>query len=1015
MKKNFVVEILHATKKLVSPRGDIEDLNSGTIKARLITATETLTSEKDLKVVGEDGTATIRDLDVTDTADVENRLTVKNDTKTKNLEVAPDEKGEGGNATIHNAIIKSLDNASQAWATDAPWNPKKDKPQDRGIPRDLVTDAQESETDNHPNMSTAGVSTKIARADHIHRIPNSIKNPYMLKIKGVNVGEGTVIHAYDGGPCNNGDAEIESGTNNRTGHMLLQIDYNFTGAAKKNHASDTAVFGVGNDSLYGHTMLYDMNFSTYDRNNDSANETIIAEARNYDVNQGTALTPKALANYAKYINEYMDNNFIGKPKNPNETVTCDGNFLFTGNITIEGELHTRRIRVKDSGYIDGTLEDEVGGSSDNTIKIYGVRTNSIGKIQFGQTDNNTILRSSNDGHLYIEHSDKDYISKLADFEIEKIITHNAPASSRYWYPSKEGLYRIYLVGGGGMGAGAFVKPKNFIVGKDESPLSVIEGGRGINLGYGCGDVYPGMGGGGGTIVEINLETKNAVAADDDTTPLEYPNAYYRKAAPSNTSVAHCEGMISITSKNDDGTYNGSFSAIRVTVGQFMCVPDVFTDAGIIGGSVDATFSGVSGSDLCITENTEGEGESAVTTYEVTGGYMVVYNTTINLVDCQMVGGGTISSADYTLPNVQFDEVLVSVYEEDDSEEDDSGDSDKDDEISEDENACAEFVFLTCPRKKCGISGNNVTIINNGSSVVRGVGVVGLSAVGKIIDKVGSGTMTGANALNIFKGFHTGLSTEGEPSPHEKKVSELKKKEIDAIAGHGMDAHNSFTPNKTHPSTVVTNYSEGGTCWMYNKKAYSDSANYYHGGSKVYMGQSIDDSLLLDYATDSANYKNASFKLNAGWWNRACCPGGNGGCPGNVIWSGSGGNSSNGILKGKGSAGGAASASGYNYMTTTKNTIKAIGGSGASLSLQEFDGYSGSQKDSHDYKLWYPAPAKSKMAGTGYCGGGNGGGGAAIRNTSKTKSISSRAIKENANTTYNRTYPIAVILYLGKRK
>lgn len=1000
MKKNFVVEILHATKKLVSPRGDIEDLNSDTIKARLITATETLTSEKDLKVVGENGTATIRDLDVTDTADVKNKLTVENDTKTKNLEVAPDDKGKGGNATIHNAIIKSLDNASQAWATD----------KNGGKAEDLITDLNESNKPQpkNKNVSSAGTSTKVARADHTHKIPNSIKNPKRLIIRGVNVGEKTPQHPYDGSECNTSDRYGD-------GDTLLNIDYDFTGAAKKNHADSTAVFGVGNATLYGHTKLYDMNFSAYNRDNDSDNETVITTAKNFDVNQGTALTPNALANYAKYINEYVHNNFIEKPKNPNATVTCDGNFVFTGNITIQGELNTCRIRVKDSGYIDGTFESEVGGSSDNTIKIYGVSSNSIGKIQFGRTDNNTVLRSSNDGHLYIEHADKGYISKLSDFEIEKIITHNAPASSRYWYPSKEGLYRIYLVGGGGMGAGSFVTKKSFTLSKDDSPLSVSEGGGGINLGYGCGDVYPGMGGGGGTIVEINLETKNAVAADDDTTPLEYSNAYYRKVVPSNVSLARCQGSISITSKNADGTYNGSFSAIKVRVAQYMCVPDVFTDAGIVGGSVDATFSNVSGSNLIVTEHTEGEGESAVTTYDVTGGHITIYGLTINLVDCQMIGGGTISSADYTLPNVQFDEVLVSVYEEDDSSDDDSGESNKDDEISDEENACAEFVFLTCPRKKCGVSGSNVTVINNGSSIVRGVGVVGLSSVGEIIDVIGSGMLTGASALSVFKGFHTGLSTEGEPSPHEKKVNALKKKEIDALAGHGMDAHNSKTDNKTYPPTVVTAYSEGSTCWRYNKKAYSDSANYYHGGSRVYLGQNIDDRLLLDYATSSANYKNADFKLSNGWWNRACCPGGNGGCPGNVTWVGNGGNSNNGILKGKGSAGGAKSASGYNYMTTTRSTIKAIGGSGASLSLQEFDGYSGSQKDSHDYKLWYPAPAKSKVAGTGYCGGGNGGGGCAIRNKSKSKSISSSAITEGANTTYSRTYPIAVILYLGKRK
>lgn len=494
MKKNFVVEILHATKKLVSPRGDIEDLNSDIIKARLITATETLTSEKDLKVVGENGTATIRDLDVTDTADVKNKLTVENDTKTKNLEVAPDKTGNGGNATIHNAIIKSLDDASQAWATD----------KNGGKAEDLITDLNEfnKQQPKNKNISSAGTSTKVARADHTHKIPNAIRNPHRLIIRGVNIGENTPQHPYDGSECTTDDRYGE-------GDTLLNIDYDFTGAAKKNHADSTAVFGVGNAILYGHTKLYDMGFQSYNRHNDSSNEAVIANAKHFDVNQGTALTPKALANYASYVKEYVHANFIEKPRNPGDTVTIDGHVHFTGSIELDGELWCKgRIKIKNSGYIDGSNSNP----SDNTIKIYGIGDDAIGKLQFGNANRNTILRSNNDGHLYIEHSDGS-VSKLLDYEIEAIITSNSQSYNKVWTPSKSGLYRIYLIGGGGFGTqGGVYNKHNASAAPDEGDTSYhwsIGTSKGPKLGYGLGQAMSGLGGGGGPVVQIDLLTRNA--------------------------------------------------------------------------------------------------------------------------------------------------------------------------------------------------------------------------------------------------------------------------------------------------------------------------------------------------------------------------------------------------------------------------------------------------------------------------------------------------------------------------
>lgn len=607
MKKNFVVEILHATKKLVSPRGDIEDLNSDTIKARLITATETLTSEKDLKVVGKDGTATIRDLDVTDTADVENRLTVKNDTKTKNLEVAPDEKGKGGNATIHNAIIKSLDNASQAWATD----------KNGGKAEDLITDLNESNKPQpkNKNVSSAGTSTKVARADHTHKIPNSIKNPKRLIIRGVNVGEDTPQHPYDGSECTTSDKYGD-------GDTLLDIDYNFTGAAKKNHADSTSVFGVGNANMYGHTKLYDMGFYSYNRNNDSSNETIIADAKNFDVNQGTALTPRALANYASYFKEYVHGNFIEKPRNPGDDVTIDGKVHFTGDVEINKELHCNgRIKIKNSGYIDGSSSSP----SDNTIKIYGIGTDTIGKLQFGNTNKNTVLRSNNDGHLYIEHDDGS-ISKLMDYEIEAIITSNSLSHNKIWTPSKAGLYRIYLIGGGGFGTpGGVYNKHNAKAAPDEGDTTEnhwsVKTTQGPKAGYGLGQAMSGIGGGGAPVVRIDLLTKNADNAggddgesgEDDESDSETSNGeddemdkddigarfvfirthvYYTGRIGSSPKVTH---RFSTTVENEDGSTTSKwFAPVRCIGVQGLSTIGTIINSkgGTLNGSIAPSFNSV---------------------------------------------------------------------------------------------------------------------------------------------------------------------------------------------------------------------------------------------------------------------------------------------------------------------------------------------------------------------------------------------------------------------------------------
>lgn len=92
------------------------------------------------------------------------------------------------------------------------------------------------------NKASAGIEDKAARVDHIHPIPEKIRNPHMLTVKNF---QGTELFQYDG---------FEG--------KELTLSLANTGAAPKNHAHSSTAYGIGSSTLYGHLKLSDAVNST---------------------------------------------------------------------------------------------------------------------------------------------------------------------------------------------------------------------------------------------------------------------------------------------------------------------------------------------------------------------------------------------------------------------------------------------------------------------------------------------------------------------------------------------------------------------------------------------------------------------------------------------------------------------------------------------------------------------------------------------------------------------------------
>ena len=272
-----------------------------------------------------------------------------------------------------------------------------EKIEDNGTVYGETGDVQSLTVDPSKNKNDAGVIPKPARVDHKHKIPDAIKNPNAVIIKGNN---GSEVLNYDG-----------------SSKKELTLTPDNTGSAKKNHASTGTDFGLGNGSNYGHLKL-----------SDSATSSS-------DVNGGVAATPKALQN-----------------------LTIEHSKIFlkkTEDAQLSGYL-----KIKNSAYLNGTgAATDASTSSDNTLNIYGVGNQNIAKILFGtstESGKKTLLASNNDSNLYLVR-DNNLAQKLSNYEIEAFITPSSSDGYKKWSPAKSGWYRIYLVGGGGMSAAGYAE------------------------------------------------------------------------------------------------------------------------------------------------------------------------------------------------------------------------------------------------------------------------------------------------------------------------------------------------------------------------------------------------------------------------------------------------------------------------------------------------------------------------------------------------------------------------------
>lgn len=308
------------------------------------------------------------------------------------------------------------------------------------------------------NCNWSGDTEKPARANHQHKIPESIKNPQKLIIKD---NAGNDVTDYDGAV-----------------QKELRITPSVAGAAKENHASPNTTYGLGDTTNYGHVKLSDS------INNDSG------------ITSGVAATPKAIK-------------------------TISGNYLpLKGDKRMTGTLVTLP-HVVDEETGKNIPSIQVGGAAlltdlgePNVLELAGFSNRSIGALSFGD-DKSTILLSKQTGHLYLKNSSEaqkslgftvDGERMLVDYQIEQIFDKNG---TKYWIPQRTGWYRIYVVGGGGNGAAGFVEAAGIRRGElarnnQSTPYNGTENGHYEGTYMGSGYAVPGCGGGGGGVAVVDI-------------------------------------------------------------------------------------------------------------------------------------------------------------------------------------------------------------------------------------------------------------------------------------------------------------------------------------------------------------------------------------------------------------------------------------------------------------------------------------------------------------------------------
>ena len=358
MIKNFIAEIIHVTKRLKAKDVEVEDrlatsdLNSESINVEKdLTVGNNTVIKKDLTVKGNETVE--KNLTVNGTSTLKGNVTAEKDLTVKGNEIVEKDLTVKGNETIEKNLTVNGKTTMKELTVE--------KIVDNGKVYGDTSEIKELTWDSATNKNAEGSIEKPARVDHTHKIPV----PKTLTIKNYN--------------------ETSSVSYNAKSDQTLKIDYNFTGAAAKDHASTTTNFGVGDKTNYGHVKLTD---------------ELTESNKEYGCSDGCAITPKII----------------------------------------------------------------------NTLK---------------QDINNT------------------YAKKTECYGVETFITPKSGSDFLKWSPSRSGLYRIYLIGGGGYGApGKAVKTSG-------SPTD--------STGLGLGTVVAGYGGSGGDVVEIDLWVKGAnVEISDDT-------------------------------------------------------------------------------------------------------------------------------------------------------------------------------------------------------------------------------------------------------------------------------------------------------------------------------------------------------------------------------------------------------------------------------------------------------------------------------------------------------------------
>ena len=966
MLRNFIAEIIHATTKIVSPKGEFEGLKTDELNVRTLRVSDTAEVKNKLTVVEETKTKTLT---------VDNDATIKHDITVENNVTVKKKLTVETQADVTDLLVTAVNKDSKAWGSD-----------EEGMP--LVTDAREypagfDDNRKRGNVISRGTNPKLARVDHTHSIPNAIKNPNPIKIYNF---KGILKAEYDG-------------SEERT----LTIDHVLAGAAPKVHTSSSgAAYGQATDELFGHVKLYTAGSLVDDNGDlDESDNGPMKALDTKGLTSGFALTPASLASYARYERDYVKNNFLPVPKDPEADLSITRNLVVDGLFTANG-----KIKVKNSAYLDGSSST----TSDNILQLYGVGRSDIGMLQFGKSpvpsDDDkkvkTILTSNGDGHLYIDNGNGKYLSKLTDYEVEAVITSNSNKQFKVWYPARDGYYRIYMIGGGGIGAAGTV------IKDDKAPWASVnhdsDNESGPPMGYGTGYAYGGAGGGGGPVVIIDIETQQPASIVSDTDDIVECGANemtYEYEAGKDSLTAN--GDVSIVMP-EEGKFSSSSANIVIkieSVNKGLYVsrnkdsdnPDLpkFVNAEVIGCTIeDIEVSGINIENLKPEKKTIDGAINYVVTAE---------NETLTLTDVLInvtarlscTDTGFDSSVSYAFPlTISKLTINVSPWVE----EDDGG---------------ARFVFLKAKRK--GVTADGV-VKNYDGTYCRCVGVQRLRSVGKVVnidEDVGDSSGLSWEYLNKTLGIADVYNSDNvNPSP--------KAIIFDALVGHGEDYTATTERNTWNGSveSVLEGYShfvtkEGNILTNY---CYGGSSHHEGSNGYTYFGGEPVDNLSIKNASANRKKMSAWRSPRSGGPYYSECDGYDGGVPGDIGITG--------VVGLKGTTGSTTATSAKKAVSLLPTTVFTTGGTGGTVSIAALDGYSlgvnHSDRSGASTQIKFPKVASSNKAGYGYYGGGHGGGGAvlAARGYAEEAVTSSVSKAQAKQYDVNINQPCVIIVYLGRK-